>query len=175
MNPGVLARSLPSEATRPLAGLSTDSPALPGAPHCAVPGVGRAMQRLARCGCYPVGATPAVSSHRARCADRALTGELPSMVQRNQRNHFLPPAMTTALPSGLASGDSLQPQRREYILYRPLMLVNPHLRRDGRAFSGGLPFAASYHGSLIGNNREVILCRLIRPPGTKRRCACAGN
>ena len=119
---------MPSDATRLLAGLPTDSPAL----------FGRAMQRLARCSCYPVGATSAVSSHRARCADRALTGELPSMVQRNQRNHFLPPAMTTALPSGLASGDSLQPQHREYILYRFLMLVNPHLRQDGRVFSGGV-------------------------------------
>ena len=65
-------------------------------------------------------------SVRRYATDRDLTREMPLVVPRDQRNHFLPPVMTTVFPSGYDErGFRLQPRHLEYILYRLAILVNP--------------------------------------------------
>jgi len=65
-------------------------------------------------------------SDRRYAADRDLTREMPLVVPRDQRNHFLPPVMTTVVPSGCGGrGFQLQPRHLEYRLYDFAIVVNP--------------------------------------------------
>ena len=64
-------------------------------------------------------------SDRRYATDRDLTREMPLVVPRDQRNHFLPPVMTTVFPSGCGGrGFRLQPRHLEYRLYDLAILVN---------------------------------------------------
>ena len=65
-------------------------------------------------------------SDRRYATDRDLTREMPLVVPRDQRNHFLPPVMTTVFPSGFGErGFRFQPRHLEYRLYGLAILVNP--------------------------------------------------
>ena len=68
---------------------------------------------------------PVRLSDRRYATDRDLTREMPLVVPRDQRNHFLPPVMTTVFPSGCGGrGFRLQPRHLEYRLYDLAILVN---------------------------------------------------
>ncbi len=79
-------------------------------------------------------------SDRRYATDRDLTREMPLVVPRDQRNHFLPPVMTTVCPSGCDErGFRLQPRHLEYRLYRIAILVNPEPEPDLAIFHAAGP------------------------------------
>ena len=64
-------------------------------------------------------------SGRGSVAHRADHVTLPSMVQRNQRNHFPPPVLTGPIAPRFVTGEVSQPpQRSQYILYHSAITVN---------------------------------------------------
>ena len=74
-------------------------------------------------------------SDRRYATDRDLTREMPLVVPRDQRNHFLPPVMTTVFPSGYGGrGFRLQPRHLEYRLYGLAILVKPRWKRGSVQF-----------------------------------------
>lgn len=79
--------------------------------------------------------------------DRDRTREMPLVVPRDQRNHFLPPVMTTVFPSGYSGrGFQYQPRHLEYRVYRLAILVNPRNGCAGaiRLLSPGMTRRESY-------------------------------
>ena len=87
-------------------------------------------------------------SDRRYATDRDLTREMPLVVPRDQRNHFLPPVMTTGFPSGFGGrGFRLQPRHLEYRLCDLAILVNPHRELIRTRFAAG--------------NVRIRICRIL--------------
>ena len=100
-------------------------------------------------------------SDRRYATDRDLTREMPLVVPRDQRYHFLPPVMTTVFPSGCGGrGFRLQPRHLEYRLYEMTIVVNP--RRNPRVPSL----------SLRAERGNLVAARILAAPtGLPRRFA----